>query len=199
MSAVKQFSKDLFKATGDIKTVIWVMHDADVNVRAYNRSLINALFNGDMAVATHCIKLMAASDEEIAEETKPYLTERGCLELWQYAKARLSEACALLSTQSESIPIDRYDQAVQQLCGDLAWYFGLQMRDKLLSDPRAKGLEEKWNNYLERRETETIEDIRAQCGMEKASDEELFMKIEDISEADLKMASTLPPPKTYSF
>ncbi|MFO7774119.1 MAG: hypothetical protein R6U93_04825 [Dehalococcoidia bacterium] len=96
---------------------------------------LNALFNGEMGVARHCMEVMAASDKELTEETEPYLTERSCLELWQYAKACLSEACTLLSTQSENIPHDRYDQAVQQLCGDLAWSFGLQMRDALLSDP----------------------------------------------------------------
>ncbi|MFW6116524.1 MAG: hypothetical protein ACOC6F_02245 [bacterium] len=111
---------------------------------------LNALFNQDMAVAKHCMELMAASDEELTEETRPYLTERSCLELWQYAKARLSEACTLLSTQSESIPIDRYDQAVQQLCSDLAWYFGLQMRDALLSHPeRARAVLEAIRNCPE--------------------------------------------------
>jgi len=73
------------------------------------------------------------------------------------------------------------------------------LKDKLLSDPRAKALGEKWTNYLERRDTETIEDIKVQYGMENASDEDLFLKIDGITEADLKLAPTLPPPKTYSF
>lgn len=111
---------------------------------------LNALFNEEMGIARHCMEVMAASDEELREETKPYLTERSCLEFWQYAKACLSEACTLLSTQSESIPDDLYDQAVQQICGDLAWLFGLRMRDALLSDPeRARAVLEATRNCPE--------------------------------------------------
>jgi len=71
------------------------------------------------------------------------------------------------------------------------------LKDKLLSDPRAKDIAEKWATHREKVATETLEDIKAQYGMENASDEELLLRMNYAT--DELLAKTYPPPKTYSF
>ncbi|MCP4576011.1 MAG: hypothetical protein GY846_06980 [Deltaproteobacteria bacterium] len=73
------------------------------------------------------------------------------------------------------------------------------LKDKLLSDHRAKAIAENWSNYLERRETETLEEIKAKFGMEGGSDEDFFLRVRYISAAEQEAAKSFPPPKTYSF
>ncbi len=115
----------------------------------------------------------------------------------------------IVTQATMNVAMGRWEQCIDGMIEYAMGIYGVEdtglanmdqnLKDKLLSDHRAKALEEKWTNYLERRETETIEDIKVQCGMENASDEDLFMKIQGITEDDLKLIPTLPPLKTYSF
>jgi oxaloacetate decarboxylase alpha subunit len=115
----------------------------------------------------------------------------------------------IVTQATMNVAMGRWEQFIDGMIGFALGIYGVEdtglanmdqnLKDKLLSDPRAKGIDQKWTNYLERRETETIEEIKVQYGMDNASDEDLYMKIQGITEADLKLASTLPPPKTYSF
>ena len=115
----------------------------------------------------------------------------------------------IVTQATMNVAMGRWEQFIDGMIGYAMGIYGVEdtglanmdqnLKDKLLSDPRSKAIDEKWTNYLERRETETIEEIKVQYGMENASDEDLYMKLQGITEADLKLASTLPPPKTYSF
>ena len=73
-----------------------------------------------------------------------------------------------------------------------------ELKEKLLNDPRAEGIVEKWAKHREKVANETIEDIRAEFGMEEGStDEDLLLKMGYATE-DL-LAQSYPPPKTYTF
>jgi pyruvate/oxaloacetate carboxyltransferase len=115
----------------------------------------------------------------------------------------------IVTQATMNVAMGRWEQFIDGMIGYAMGIYGVEdtglanmdqnLKDKLLSDPRSKAIDEKWTNYLERRETETIEEVKVEYGMENASDEDLYMKLQGITEADLKLASTLPPPKTYSF
>jgi hypothetical protein len=72
------------------------------------------------------------------------------------------------------------------------------LKEKLLNDPRAEGIVEKWAKHREKVANQTIEDIRAEFGMEEGStDEDLLLKMGYVTE-DL-LAQDYPEPKTYKF